>query len=460
VTGSDPKLGSMLVSSLGEAGVRARWLETVPPDAGAVIFLGCDAGTGDASAAAAVSRAAFAAARSVAKGMSARGGVFVTVQDTGGNFGLSGQPAPGCWSGAPAALARTLQVEWPRARVRAIDLERGGRPPSELGGALLEELRAPSKVVAVGLRRDGRRTTIGFRTKPAARGAGTSFVDSSSVLVASGGAHGITASCLIRLARERKPKAFALLGRTPLLSPAQLEGLEGEEPVVLAEFGRRATTAGENVQPRELRARARRAIASREALRTLASLRSAGSEADYFVADVRDEAALRAAIASVRERWGAVTGLVHGAGVLADRRVADKTPEQFSEVYSTKVDGLERLLAATRGEPLRVLCLFSSMAACIGNPGQSDYAMANEVLNGVARHEARRRGKHCLVKSFNWGPWEGGMVTPELKAHFEARGASLIPLEAGSAFFVEELVAGDIESVSILVGDPWKMGEE
>ena len=27
----------------------------------------------------------------------------------------------------------------------------------------------------------------------------------------------------------------------------------------------------------------------------------------------------------------------------------------------------------------------------------------------------------CTVRSLGWGPWDGGMVTPGLKAHFEAQ---------------------------------------
>ena len=38
----------------------------------------------------------------------------------------------------------------------------------------------------------------------------------------------------------------------------------------------------------------------------------------------------------------------------------------------------------------------------IPNPGQADYAMANEVLNKVAEAEAVRRGPGCPVKSIGW----------------------------------------------------------
>ncbi|NTW20454.1 MAG: KR domain-containing protein, partial [Nostocales cyanobacterium W4_Combined_metabat2_030] len=79
---------------------------------------------------------------------------------------------------------------------------------------------------------------------------------------------------------------------------------------------------------------------------------------------------------------------------------------------------LRSLLTATQADPLSAICLFSSVAGRTGNAGQADYAMANEVLNRVAQAEAKRR-PNCVVKSIGWGPWAGGMVTPNLKAKFD-----------------------------------------
>ena len=68
------------------------------------------------------------------------------------------------------------------------------------------------------------------------------------------------------------------------------------------------------------------------------------------------------------------------------------------------------------------------------------YACANEVLNKTAQVEARRRPA-CRVVSINWGPWDGGMVTPALRKLFETEGVGLIPLLDGAVFLVQELNA-------------------
>ena len=135
---------------------------------------------------------------------------------------------------------------------------------------------------------------------------------------------------------------------------------------------------------RELAAQARAILAQREVRATLADLERAGATVRYAALDITDREALRRELAGLRQEWGPITGLIHGAGVIADKRIADKTDDQFDRVYATKVAGLRALLDATASDPLELLCVFSSVAARYGNPGQCDYAMANEVLNQVA----------------------------------------------------------------------------
>jgi NAD(P)-dependent dehydrogenase (short-subunit alcohol dehydrogenase family) len=170
----------------------------------------------------------------------------------------------------------------------------------------------------------------------------------------------------------------------------------------------------------------------------------------YRAVDVRDAATVAAVLEEVRRQVGPIRGLVHGAGVLADARIEDKTAAQLDAVYGTKVDGLRALLARVAADELRALVLFSSSTARFGRTGQVDYAMANEVLNKLAWHEASRRAG-CQVVSINWGPWAGGMVTPALAELFRREGIGLIPLEAGARLLVEELRQGPGSAREVVV---------
>ena len=387
ITGNSAVAG-VLAELLGERGYEARVLDVIPPDAGAVISL---AGLNHDPAA---NLEALRTAQAVAVHFASTAGVFVVVRD----------PASP-WTGGLSGLAKTAALEWPRARVKAIDIEAAGRPPADIAAALFKELLSGGPEVEAALWADGRRTTP--IVVPAPAGGDDFEIGPDSVLVVSGGARGITARCAITLARRTKSR-FLLLGRT-------------------------------DAEAVEVRA-------------TLSSLDDAGATARYARLDVRDRDALSAALAEVRREWGPITGVIHGAGVLADRRIENLTPEQFGTVFSTKVDGLRSLLEATGEDPLAVLCVFSSVAARYGNAGQAAYAMANEVMNHVARAEAVRRGPRTKVKVMDWGPWEGGMVTPALGRRFAAQGVSLLGLEEGAAAFVSELIDGPAGEIEVVLG--------
>ncbi|MEZ4237655.1 MAG: SDR family NAD(P)-dependent oxidoreductase [Myxococcota bacterium] len=215
----------------------------------------------------------------------------------------------------------------------------------------------------------------------------------------------------------------------------------------------RAVAAGDKPTPAVIGREVAGIRAAREVRHTLQALEQAGAQARYLAVDASDAAAVGGALAQIREQWGPVGALVHGAGVLADKRIADKADDAFDRVYSVKVDGLRALLEATRSDPLSAIVLFSSVAGRCGNQGQVDYAMANEVLAKVAAREARRR-PDAIVRALQWGPWAGGMVTKELASHFASAGVPLIPLEVGARWFVEELSDRLGATEVVLGGEP------
>src|SRR5206468_11322193 len=104
----------------------------------------------------------------------------------------------------------------------------------------------------------------------------------------------------------------------------------------------------------------------------------AGSDVLYAQSDVRDAESLSRVLGAWRERFGDPVGLIHGAGVIHDKLLRDKTPESFDRVLGTKLDGALNLARLLKPEPLRFAAFFSSVAGRFGNKGQSDYAAAND----------------------------------------------------------------------------------
>jgi len=113
---------------------------------------------------------------------------------------------------------------------------------------------------------------------------------------------------------------------------------------------------------------------------------------------------------------------------------------------------MDALLKSIDQKQLTHLLIFSSAAGFYGNAGQSDYAIANEALNRIALSFSQKHPK-CHVTSFNWGPWEGGMVTPELKRYFEERKVEVISVQDGTKIFVEDVTSKMQSNPIVLIGN-------
>ena len=78
-------------------------------------------------------------------------------------------------------------------------------------------------------------------------------------------------------------------------------------------------------------------LAQREIRHNLQRITAAGSKVSYHQIDVRDRDGVKNLLDRVCRQYGLVRGLIHGAGVLADRRIDDQTDAQFAQVFDTKV---------------------------------------------------------------------------------------------------------------------------
>ncbi|HUT23777.1 MAG TPA: SDR family NAD(P)-dependent oxidoreductase [Sumerlaeia bacterium] len=366
------------------------------------------------------------------------GAVFATISRLDGAFGLEGLSGEAdARSGGLAGLAKTARHEWPEVLCKALDLAGDFESSDDAAAAVVDEmlLTGPAEV---GLSRH-RRLTTQLVLAPLADELGPPPLEAGDVVLVTGGARGITAEVCVALARTLGPR-LALLGRSkePKPEPDWLVPLAEEAEIKRALLEQ----AGGRASPREIGEQYARVAANREILRNVERIEAANQRgmAVYRSVDVRDAQAVAAAVDELRTTLGPIRGLIHGAGVLADRRIEDKTRDQFEMVFDTKVAGLRAMLEALRNEDLKLLALFSSSTARFGRAGQIDYAMANEVLNKIAQQEARLR-PDCRVLSLNWGPWAGGMVAPALGKMFEEEGIGLIGLRQGAEHFIREICA-------------------
>jgi NAD(P)-dependent dehydrogenase (short-subunit alcohol dehydrogenase family) len=354
-------------------------------------------------------------------------------------------------------LVRTIAVEWPEVRCRTVNLD-ADAAPAATATRLLSELADRDAPPDVGYRGDQRVQLVPVAAPIDARRRRAPRLGRDSVVLVTGGAVGITAEIAHELAQRYAPR-LVLVGRSALPDdeePADVRGVTAVDELRAA-LTRRLAAGGARVTPARVEDALRRLRKEREMRENVARLRAAGATVHYVAADVRDPQRFGVLIDDVYRNFGRLDGLVHGAGLIEDKLVQDKTRESFDRVFDTKADSAFLLARKLRAEQLEFAVFFTSIAGVFGNRGQADYAAANEVVNQVAQELAQRApGKVCAL---NWGPWgKTGMVSPELERQFEGRGIPLVPVDGGRALFAAELeIAHGADEVKIVAGGwAWK----
>lgn len=385
-------------------------------------------------------RVLFLLLKLLAPQLKATGGRLVNLTAFDGRFGLH---APG---GAPAASAGTLGVaksaarEWSELHVKCIDAA-PGLVPAWLAEQVLAEMFSADTQVEVGYSAAGR-CCIDLAPRDILAGELDALrLEQDCVVLVTGGAYGITADLTRVLANKYRPR-LVLVGRSPLPGPEPTLTRGIDDPGELRRLlTARMRAAGQRITPVLVDAALAQLRRNRDILVNLAALRGAGCHVEYHSIDVRDAAAFGALIDDVYARFGRIDGVLHGAGIISDKLIAGKPVETFDAVFDTKVIPALVLERKLRLDALRFIVFFSSVAGRFGNIGQSDYSAANEVLNKLAgRLSHARPWLHALA--INWGPWDAGMVSDDLRKLYAARGIRPIGMLEGRDHFLDALERG------------------
>ncbi len=341
----------------------------------------------------------------------AMGGRFASTGNTSGDF------FPG--NGGVAGLVKTLAHEWPAIRCRVVDFSRDS-PPEVIAARLADEMVVSDGFPEIGYE-GKRRIRLRSVACPLVERVPALEIKPGEPILISGGARGITALVAAELARTWQP-TLLMVGTTPL--PAEHEsdvtaGMSGEAEIKAA-LHARLRHEGHPASPAQIESAYQSLRRTREVRENLELLRRAGSTVDYAQADVRDPAALSRVLEGWRARYGEPAGLIHGAGLIKDKLIRQKTVESFDRVLETKLYGALNLIRLVQANSLKFTVIFSSIAGRFGNVGQSDYAAANEILNKLA-HWLDRRSKGRVL-SVIWGPWSGVGMVSQLEQHLGRRG--------------------------------------
>jgi len=367
---------------------------------------------------------------------------LISATRLGGQHGYDEAGALTPLGGAVTGFTKTYKRERPESFVKAIDfgLEYTAAQEAEL---LIAETLSDPGALEIGYK-DGLRWTIGLEEQPAADGQPGMTLDQSTVFLITGAAGSIVSAITADLATA-SGGSFYLLDIVPEPDPANpdLERFMTDRDGLKRDLFARIQARGERATPalveKELAA-LERAKAARSAID---AVRAAGGTPYYFSVNLTDAEAVAKVVDQVRQRHGRVDVLLHAAGLERSRFLPDKDPREFDLVFDVKCDGFFNLLKAIGDMPLGATVAFSSIAGRFGNPGQTDYSSANDLLCKITSSFRTARPATRGI-AIDWTAWGGiGMATRgSIPKVMEAAGIDMLSPEAAVPLIRRELTAG------------------
>ncbi|TDC47420.1 SDR family NAD(P)-dependent oxidoreductase [Actinomadura sp. KC345] len=183
-----------------------------------------------------------------------------------------------------------------------------------------------------------------------------------------------------------------------------------------------------------------------DAEKVIARLREEGVDVGVVLGDIAEPGTAERLIRVAQEGGATLRGVVHGAGAIDDRLIADLGADDLHRVWTAKVEGARRLSDATWDLGLDWFVTHSSAAALLGSPGQAAYAAANAAIDALM---ADRRSAGRPGTTINWGTWSqvGGAADTSV--------AVIDPISpAEGAEALETLLARGMPATGVLRFDP------
>ncbi|WP_437646492.1 type I polyketide synthase [Sorangium sp. So ce362] len=162
----------------------------------------------------------------------------------------------------------------------------------------------------------------------------------------------------------------------------------------------------------------------------LQALEQAGAEVVALRADVTDAAQMRAAAREAIDRFGALHGVIHAAGVAGGGLIERLTADALDAELAPKALGALALDEIARSFQPDFVLLCSSVTALSGGLARAGYAAANAFLDAFAQSCARRAGPYTV--SVNLDRWRNVGMAARAEARLLALGLDDVILDGMS----------------------------
>ena len=191
-------------------------------------------------------------------------------------------------------------------------------------------------------------------------------------------------------------------------------------------------------------------------IRKVQELEKLGAEVLVIQGDIANLEQMKEAIASAKEQFGQIHGVIHAAGNPGRGIIGRKTREEAEKVLAPKVKGTLVLETLLKGEPLDFFVLISSISSFLGEFGQVDYTSANIFLDIFARDRVNQESS--FVCAINWDTWQevGMAVNTAVPLEFQELRAEnlqsgILPPEGTEAF--RRILGSGVTQVIVSTGD-------
>ena len=161
---------------------------------------------------------------------------------------------------------------------------------------------------------------------------------------------------------------------------------------------------------------------------TAAEAAKAGAESAVFVADVTDEAQVRALEQGVKERFGRVDILVNNAGMNIRKPLVEYTLDEWNTVLDTNLTSVflvsRSFIPMMKGRGYGRIINLASMMSHVSLPGRTAYSASKAAMLGVTRALAQELADEGItVVAISPGPFATEINTalienPELNKQF------------------------------------------
>ncbi len=350
-----------------------------------------------------------------------------------GCFGIE-DPGRNMLASFPAGFVLSLQRELKECTFQLIDT--GARSWAD---ALSEHLDIVVGLTMVG-RREGSLVTV--EHGPVARTPRNDKVlGRDDTVLVTGGARGIVFECVHALARATGSRVV-LTGRTEPASgntdwlDATADDIDAHIKKAEVELVR---TGGSSLG--EARAMGRSMRSQWDIHQNLGRMRRDGIDVRYEVCDVSSIDSLRKLLRKLARQGTKLTGVVHGAGVQRSAMIEDLPDERVMKTLETKINPLLVFADALDWNDIKLLVSFGSVTGAFGNEGQTDYALANHLLQSAGRVLGKEHPS-STVQTIEWTAWTGtGMVTEREAQSFRAQGLTVLETAAGVQLFLDAIIS-------------------